>query len=303
MRLIFFGMLGQFSLITLDTLLGAKVEIEAVVIPANPATPHQPPRQLFPVPTSNSDVDLPLVDPYHECNIIHTAWAHHIPVWEINSLSDSQTQQHLIDMQPDLIVVACFPYLIPPAILQLPRYGCLNLHPSLLPAYRGPEPLFWLAYYDERLTGVTLHFLDTNLDSGDIVAQTTFKRPDGLSGQELDHRSAEAGAALLLTALQKLQHGPLPRQPQIEAKASYFPLPTEADLIVTTDWSAQRAYNFICGAEGWPLFIVVDDTQYYIRVAKSFSTDQTLEKPYILLGDELWVQCQPGVLWVKVFRA
>ncbi len=302
MRLIFFGMLGQFSLIPLDTLLKGEVEIAAVIVPTNQATPNQTPHQLIPASVSGDNITLPLVNPYLERNIVHTAWTHDISVWEISRLNDPKTQQLLIDLQPDLIVIACFPYLVPPAILQLPRYGCLNLHPSLLPAYRGPEPLFWIAYHDERLTGITLHFLDTTLDSGDIVAQTTLERPDGLSGQELDRRCAEAGAELLLTAVEKLEHSrPLPRQPQVEIKASYFPRPTEADFAVSTQWPARRAYNFICGAESWSLVIDAGDKQYCIRVAKSFSTEQTLEQPYILLGDELWVQCQPGVLRLKVF--
>jgi methionyl-tRNA formyltransferase len=219
----------------------------------------------------------------------------------VASLGDPQTLVLLGGFQPEMIVVVCFPYIFPPALLQLPPYGCLNLHPSLLPAYRGPAPLFWIARQDERQTGVTLHFLDEGIDSGDIVAQAAVDRPDGLSEAELEQRCAAEGARLLEAALRQLGQGqPLARRPQSQPEASYFPWPCETDFKITPDWTARRAFNFLRGAAGWPLVIQVDQQSWPVRRAISYAEGQVLDEPYLLLGDELWVQFQPGVLRAKV---
>lgn len=298
MRVLFFGMTGQFSVPPLETLLGADVDVCGVVVPAAQVEAGQPPRRLEPPVAAVSD--LPLVEPYIERTIIHLAWSGHVPVWEINTPADPFTLALLADFKPDIIAVACFPYIFPSELLQLPRHGCLNLHPSLLPAYRGPEPLFWIARHDERVTGVTLHFLDTGVDSGDIVAQSRFDRPDGLPGAALEQRCAAEGATLLLRAVQQLQHGPLAGHPQNEAKAGYFPRPGRDDFVIPTTWPARRAFNFLRGAEGWPLVIATGDAQFSIRVAISYSIKHTLNQPYLILGDELWMQFEPGVLRAKI---
>jgi methionyl-tRNA formyltransferase len=148
---------------------------------------------------------------------------------------------------------------------------------------------------------VTLHLLDEGVDTGDIVAQAAFERPDGLSEAQLEQQAATVGAALLQQTLQQIQQGQaLPRQPQPEQEASYYPWPCETDFIITPDWPARRAFNFLRGAAGWPLTIQIDERVFPIRTALSYSTEHSLEQPYILLGDELWVQFQPGVLRAKI---
>ena len=225
MRVIYFGMSGIFSRIPLESLLAGGVKVSAIIMPTSTTGKPLPRRIEPPLPPPS---DLPIITPYFSRNIIHVAWEHPIPVWEVGSLSDARTLELLADLQPDLIAVACFPYIFPSALLQLPRYGCLNLHPSLLPAYRGPLPLFWMARQGERRAGVTLHFLDEGLDTGDIVAQTAFDWPDGISGVDLEQRCAEEGAKLLLVALQQLaQGGELPRRPQPKEGSSYFSWPTD----------------------------------------------------------------------------
>jgi methionyl-tRNA formyltransferase len=294
-RVLFFGMSGQFSAIPLQQLLAAGIEIGAVIVPGKRRDKIDFPRRVEPPAL--------MIDLQAEPNITPMAWAEQIPVWEVASLSDAQTLALLAGFQPEVIVVACFPYLFPPALLQLPRSGCLNLHPSLLPAYRGPSPLFWIAHRDERQTGVTLHLLDEGIDTGDIIAQTVFERPDGLAESDLEQRCATEGAALLVQALHQLQEGqPWLRQSQLEEGASYFPWPCEADFIVTPDWPAQRAFNFLRGAAAWPLVIDIENRTFPIRTAISYSANQTMDQPYLLLDDELWVQFQPGVLRAKIYR-
>lgn len=292
---LFFGMAGQFSAIPLQQLLAAGIEISGVITPGRRRDKTDFPRPLEPPEL--------MIELEPEPTITRLAWAQQIPVWEVASLSDARTLALLAGFQAEVIVVACFPYLFPPALLQLPRSGSLNLHPSLLPAYRGPSPLFWIARQDERQTGVTLHLLDEGIDTGAIIAQAVFERPDGLAEADLERRCATEGAALLVQALRQLQAGrPWLRQPQPEQGASYFPWPCEADFIITPDWPAQRAFNFLRGAAAWPLVIDIEQRTFPIRTAISYSASQTLDRPYLLLDDELWVQFQPGVLRAKLYR-
>jgi methionyl-tRNA formyltransferase len=225
--IIFFGMQAVFSLRPLQALLEAGADVMAVVIPADHPTEPLPRRVELP-PLASSD--LPVINPYLNPTIVHLAWAHHIPVWQVGSLTYPPILTLLTDLQPDLIVVACFPYIFPPALLQLPPHGCLNLHPSLLPAYRGPAPLYWQAHFGERRTGLTLHFLDTGLDTGDIVWQVAFDWPEGRTLAEIEQRCAWEGARLLTEAVRRLAQGEaLPRRPQPQQGSSYFSFPAPPD--------------------------------------------------------------------------
>lgn len=292
-------MTGHFSIPPLERLLDLGVELSGVIVPAVQPSSGDAPQPLFASPPPPTD--LPVLNPYLAQNIIHLAWANDLPVWEVGSLSTPNTLDLITRLQPDLIVVACFPLIFPSVLLALPRYGCLNLHPSLLPRYRGPAPLFWIARQDERLTGVTLHMMTEALDSGDIVAQTQFERLEGISEAELEQRCAIEGAGLLADIIEQLkQDQPLPRRPQIEAEASYFPWPTTVDFQIPTGWPARRAFNFIRGTEEWPLFVSVEGVNFYIRKVLSYSQDQTLRQSHQLSGDELWIQFQPGVLRAKI---
>jgi len=292
--MVFFGMRGAFSLSSLETLLAAGVEVEAVVLPAASTAGAALPRRVERPAAGGSA--LPLLNPYLQPNLLHLAWARQIPVWEVGSGSDPATLSLLAGLRPEVIGVACFPYIFPKPLLQLPKYGCLNLHPSLLPAYRGPAPLFWLARQGERQAGVTLHFLDEGIDSGDIVGQTALDWPEGVSGSELERRCAVAGADLLAAAWQQLERGPLPRRVQPGLGSSYFPWPSARDFEIPVDWPARRAFNFVRGAENWPLLVKVAEKRFVIRVAIDYDPDQKLDQPYLFEDDELLIQFRPGVL-------
>lgn len=301
MRVMFFGMTGRFSAPPLRSLIEAGLTPQTVIIPAASASAATPPRRL--TPPAPVSTDLPLLDPYLEQNSVHLAWAHHLPVYEVGSLTAAGSLDLLAAFEPDIIIVACFSLLLPSAVLDLPRYGCLNLHPSLLPAYRGPTPLFWLARQGEQQGGVTLHYLDEGLDTGDIVAQSVLDWPEDLSGIEFEQHCAVEGGRLAVDVLRQLDAGqPLPRQPQPPEKSSYFSAPTAKDFIIPTHWPAHRAFSFLRRAEGWPLVIALDDKTILIRIAISYEPEQTLPTPYIFKEDELWVQFNPGVVRMRIAK-
>ena len=254
--------MGGFSLPPLAKLIEVQVEVVAVIVPSTATSLGATPQQLVPRPPPVSDV--PLLNPHLNANIIHLAWRHNIPVWAVDNLQQSSTLSFLADLQPDLLVVVCFSLMFPPVLLNLPRFGCWNLHPSLLPAYRGPAPLFWQAQQGESEVGVTLHLLDEGMDSGDIVSQHSWPWPEGITEGALDQQCAQLGGDLLEAALKQLEQTPsLPRQPQAHDKATYFPWPGEADFRIPVTWSARRAFNFLrFGLPTWPLWIEVEENRF-----------------------------------------
>jgi len=213
MRIIFFGTTGLFSVAPLSSLLAAGAAVQAVVVARTGFHGGAFPHRLTPPPPPPTD--LPLLTPQVSRNILHVAWEHNLPVWEIASLRDRHTLDWLATFHPDLICVAGFPLIFPPPLLNLPRYGCLNLHPSLLPAHRGPSPLAEALRQGEAKTGVTLHFMDEGIDTGAIVAQGVVEIEHGITGAELERRCSEVGAQLLVSAVKRLERtGSLPARPQ-----------------------------------------------------------------------------------------
>lgn len=281
LRLMFMGMGGPFSAIPLKHLLQSDTNICAVVTPG-----------------CASSGQLPLLQEGPPATIVDLALARAIPVETVDNLKDASTLARLAAYRPHVILVACFPYIFPPALLQLPPLGCVNLHPSLLPAYRGPSPLFWQFRQGERQTGVTLHLMNERPDAGHILLQRAIPLDDGASGPATEALLAEQGGQLMLEALRLMGQNRLTPQPQDEAAGSYHPWPAAQDFQIPTRWSAQRAFNFIRGTQDWGHVyeIIVNQARFAIQSARSYSKDHSLDRPYVSLGPELWVQFSPGVL-------
>jgi methionyl-tRNA formyltransferase len=207
-------------------------------------TPHHQTNPLLPPPNITQ---LPVAPP----TIAGIAWHNHIPVWEIGNLNHTDTHRFIAQLQPDLAIVACFPQKFPPDLLAIPRLGFVNLHPSLLPAFRGPVPLFWQFRAGLTEIGVTLHHMDTQFDTGDILAQTSVTLPLGCSGQEADRLCAKAGGELLVREMPAIfaqTHTPLP---QTKTSASYYTFPTDSHFTLNPAWTAQHAFHFMRGTAEW----------------------------------------------------
>lgn len=289
LRVMFMGMRSAFSAIPLKSLLEQDIDVCAVVTPGLAPSSSDSSRRM----------DLPLAGAGHPSETIASlAQEHAIPVEYVSQLNAAPTLERLSAYQPDVILVACFPYVFPSALLQLPRLGCLNLHPSLLPAYRGPAPLFWQFRQGERQTGVTLHVMDERLDAGDILLQASVPVHDGLTGPEAEALLAEQGGQLMREALDLLARDALTPRKQDESAGSYFPWPAEPDFQISRHWPAQRAFNFIRGTQEWGCAyeIVIGHERFPVQRAVSYSAHHELDKPYVLIGRELWVQFVPGVL-------
>jgi len=253
---------------------------------------------VAPSPTTD---ELLVVNTTVDANPLQTAWQHGIPTFQVQRLRSAEVATWLADLALDVVCVACFPWRIPTALLSLPTYGFLNIHPSCLPAYRGPTPLFWQLQDGVREIGVTVHWMDADFDTGAIAAQGSLTLPDGVTSAEIDRLCAESGANLLHGVLDQLGRGIHVRLPQ-PMGGSQQPWPTAADFQLSPQWSAQHAYNFMCGtAEWWQAYrITVDGETLVLRRALGYNPDQRLDRAFIRNQHEAWIRFQPGVLhaWV-----
>ncbi len=246
-RALFLGMTGNFSPPALLALLNGGVDVCAVVLPARNHQPGQPALRLVEPPLKARPM-LPMAQSSLHNSIANIAWKQRIPVWEVASMSAPETIDLFSQYQPDIMCVACFSLYIPRAILNIPRLGCLNVHPSLLPANRGPDPLFWTFYEGHHETGITIHRMDEGLDTGPIIAQEKIPVPDGIPYGLLEAECAALGGKLLARSLWQLYQGTATLTPQDETKSSYLPMPTEKDYeVFAAEWEARRVYNFIRG--------------------------------------------------------
>jgi methionyl-tRNA formyltransferase len=297
-RILYFGMEGEFSSVPLAALLEAEIPVAAVVLPHRlPTGPGEPAMEPVPPPQPRG-AELPLLGGSPR-SLAQLACDHCIPLLAAGRLAAPECLDRLGELQPDLIAVACFPRRLPPALLALPRLGCLNLHPSLLPRYRGPAPLFWMFRAGEATSGVTVHRMTEQLDAGPVVAQEAFPIPEGIAGDALMAACAARGARLLVASVRAAARGETARQPQDEAAATYHPWPAAADFELPTTRPARWAFNFIRGVAAWGQPVILTGGERLpVLGALAYSLSATLPAPYIAAGSELHVQFTPGVLMV-----
>jgi methionyl-tRNA formyltransferase len=163
------------------------------------------------------------------------AEAHHIPVFQPAKLRVPGVLEHLQAWQSDLIVVAAYGKILPSAILELPPHGCINVHASLLPKYRGAAPIQWAIVRGETETGITIMRISERMDAGDILLQKKIPITHNETGGTLHDKLAALGARALREALDLFKQGQLVAQPQNEAEATYAPLIKKEDGRI--EWS------------------------------------------------------------------
>lgn len=178
---------------------------------------------------------------------------HGIPVYQPRTLRDGSSDDVIRELAPDIIVVVAYGCIIPPQLLHVAPFGCINLHVSLLPKYRGSAPIQWAVLNGDERTGVSIMQLDEGLDTGDVLMVEPVEiDPEETSGQLFDRVSA-LGAKTLVAALEKLQAGQLTPVPQQHELASLAP-PLNKDMArfdFTQD--AGHIHNWVRGMNPWPV--------------------------------------------------
>jgi methionyl-tRNA formyltransferase len=211
-RIVLFGSEGGFSRPVLKRLLAAGAPVAAVVIPGYAS--RDAAADTFPVRVQQ---------PQNPASLASLAVARDIPVLRVRHMHDQRLACSISRLAADILLVACFPFRIPATLRQLARIACWNLHPAMLPRYRGPAPVYWQIHNRERNTGVTLHEVSDRLDAGDVVAQKSFPLPQGTTAGRLEESVAEFGVDLFLGTLKIWRKGHQISYPQDDAHASYYP--------------------------------------------------------------------------------
>lgn len=204
---------------------------------------------------------------------------------------------------PDLAVATCFPWRLPASVLAVPPLGILNVHPSLLPAGRGAEPVFWTLRRGERTTGVTVHRMDAGLDTGPIAAQAELPVAAGLRAPELERELMALGGRLLVDVLPAVEAGTLRVRHQPEAGVSLSPVPTAADWTISPLLPAAWAWSFARGVAPLrgPLTVLAGGQPIPVLDALDWSPDERLGERVIDEGDGVVrVRFAPG--WVRFSR-
>lgn len=181
------------------------------------------------------------------------ATEHDIPVFQPTKLRDGEVQKILTSLNPDLIVVVAYGRVLPKEILELPRLGCINVHGSLLPRWRGAAPIQWSILSGDKVTGVTTMHMAEGLDTGDIIlAQETEIEADETSGQLFDRLSL-MGAELLMKTISLLIAGSAPRTPQEESKATYASMIDKKMGELDFGKTAKEVVDWVRGMSPWPV--------------------------------------------------
>ena len=204
--------------------------------------------------------------PIKEC-----ALQHNIPVLQPAKVREPEFVERLWEYQPDLIAVTAFGQILTEDILSIPKYGCINVHGSLLPKYRGAAPMQWAIIDGETVTGITTMYMAKGLDSGDMLLKEEVEITPEDTFATVHDKMAVVGANLLVETLQKLENGTLQREEQNHDAATYAPMLTKETGHI--DWSktAKEIINLIRGLNPAPAAYVI----YENEVLKIFKAEQT----------------------------
>ena len=230
MKIVFFGT-PEFAVPSFQCLLNAGYEITAVVT--------QPDRQAGRGRQVRS------------CPVKLEAENNGIRVLQPQRVRDEHFIRELEVLNPSAIVVVAYGQLLPPGILHLPEYGCINVHASLLPDYRGAAPVNWAIIRGEKKTGITIMLMDEGMDTGPVLLQEAMEIKDDDTAGILSRRLSEAGAQLLIPALEGVGKGALIPQTQA-GKVSYAPPLEKKDALIEWSKNAKDLGHFIRGMNPWP---------------------------------------------------
>lgn len=189
--------------------------------------------------------------PVKECAV-----QHNIPVLQPRSLRDAETQEILRSYAPDLIVVVAYGKILPKEVLELPPHGCINVHASLLPRYRGAAPIQWAVINGEEESGVTTMYMDVGLDTGDMLMKASCPIPTEMTAGELHDRLSEIGADVLSRTLVALQDGTLTRTPQNDDESCYASMLDKSLCAMDFSKTATQLHNQVRGLHPWPVATV-----------------------------------------------
>lgn len=236
------------------------------------------------------------------------AWAeaHGLPVWQPKRIKEEDFTAFLEEQKPDLMVVVAFGQILSQRILDIPPYGCINVHGSLLPRYRGAAPMQWCVIDGEKKTGITTMFMDAGLDTGDMLLKAEFPIGPDTTLEEVHDGLMALGAKVLIDTLEELSAGTLKRIPQT-GESNYAPMLTKETGHIHWQDCAQKIHNLVRGLDSWPGAYTFLAVKKYKIWRTRCTTEKTEAQPgTILRADKkegLFVAAGDGVLEITELQA
>ena len=181
------------------------------------------------------------------------ALEYNIPILQPNRIKDKDAVNQVKAFQPDIIIAVAYGQLLPRELIEFPEYGCINIHASLLPAYRGSAPINWSIIKGEKESGVTTMYMDEGMDTGDIIYQQKVKIEEDMTAGELYDILADLGSSLILKTLDHVEKKIEPRTKQEDEKSSHAPMLTKDTGKVHWNKSSEEIFNLIRGTNPWPV--------------------------------------------------
>lgn len=280
MRILFMGT-PDFALPTLRALCESKHEVVGVVTKID--TPKGRGHHMMPTP------------------IKVYALEHNIPVYQPNTLKGEEFAALLAELDPEMIVVVAFGKILPRNVLDYPKYGCVNVHGSLLPEYRGAAPMQRAIIEGKKVTGITTMLMADGIDTGDMLLKAEVEIGENDNFEVIHDRLADCGAKLLIETVEKLEKGEIIPEKQDDSLATHAAKIEKNDCLLDFSRSAKELHDLIRGLSPIPLSFTHTPDGKLLKIVESRVDDaektvKALPGTVLSVGDDIKVVCGKGVL-------
>ncbi len=222
-----------------------------------------------------------------------------IPVYQPKTLKGEDFDALLREIDPDMIIVVAFGKILPENVINYPKYGCINVHGSLLPKYRGAAPMQRAIIDGEKITGITTMYMDVGLDTGDMIYKEEFVIEDEHDFEDVHDGLAALGASLLLKTVNDIKEGKAPREKQNDAEMTYAAKIEKADCLIDFGKSAREIHDLIRGLSPIPLSFAHTPDGKLLKVLKarvSAFKGEGVVGEVISLDGGITVKCGDGAI-------
>ncbi len=226
------------------------------------------------------------------------ALQHGLTVYQPNSMRDGSAMEIIKELAPDAIIVAAYGKILPKEMLDFPRYGCINVHGSLLPKYRGAAPIQWSVINGDAQTGVTIMQMNEGIDTGDILLKRVI--PIGIddTAESMFEKLAELGGKTLIEALEMLERGELHPEKQDESLACYAPMLDKSISLIDWNKTGNEVHNLVRGLYSWPVAYTVLNGKK-LKILRTSPGEKSGEAGKVICLDPLTVACSKGSLIIR----
>ncbi len=226
-----------------------------------------------------------------------------IPVWQPVTLKDGSFQDVLDELKPDIIAVVAYGKILPGYIINYPKYGCVNVHGSLLPKYRGAAPIQRCVINGEKYAGITTMLMDEGLDTGDMLLCEKVEIGKDETSEQLFERLAPLGGELLLKTLDGLKENSITPVPQDNSEATYAPMIQKEEALIDWTENSSTICNLVRGMNSWPMAYTYYKGEPVKIISALECIDKTEKSCGTILGLEknkgLKVACKDGCVYVR----